>query len=199
MPNNESLSEPERLAPRIARDDAQLLLGQIHGVVWLAVNDVDRWLRQGETTEGGELELTADDVRRAAAEVHGHFAVVHAALNSGRFDEELVKVGMTGAQAQAKRKGFLPAIGRFFATKGKAIHSYVSHLRSSLRWSNTLIGSIAAALKKEIERVPGAGAAAEGIKEFIELLLNATEPTAGSEEISPPQQKGGARRGGDSP
>ena len=197
MPNNESLSESEGLTPRRARDEAQLLLGQIHGVVWLAVNDVDIWLPKGETTEGGEPELTADDVRRAAAEVHSHFGVVHAALNSGRFDEELVKVGMTGAQGQAKRKGFLPAIRRFFTTKGQAIHNYVSQLRSSLRWSNTLIGSIAAALKKEIERVPGAGAAAEGIKEFIELLLNATEPTAGNEDIPPSQQRGGARRGGE--
>ena len=193
MPNNESLSESERLAPRRARDEAQLLLGQIHGVVWLVVNDVDKWLPKGETTEGGEPELTADDVRRAAAEVHSHFGVVHAALNSGRFDEELVKVGMTGAQGQAKRKGFLPAIRRFFTTKGQAI----SQLRSSLRWSNTLIGCIAAALKKEIERVPGAGAAAEGIKEFIELLLNATEPMAGNEDITPPQQRVGARRGGE--
>lgn len=199
MPNNESLSEYERLAPRRARDEAQLLLGQIHGVVWLAVNDVDWWLRQGESMEGGEPELTADDVRRAAAEVHSHFAVVHAALNTGRFDEELLKVGMTGAQGQAKRKGFLPAIRRFFASKVQAIHNYIPQLRSSLRWSNTLIGSIAAALKKEIERVPGAGAAAEGIREFIELLLNATEPVAASEEIPPPQKRGGAPRGVESP
>jgi hypothetical protein len=104
MPNEQALGEPERPAPRTARDEAQLMLGQIHGVVWLAVNEVDTWLPKGETTEGGESELTADDVRRAGAEVHGHFGVVQAALNSGSFDEELVKVGITGAQGQAKKR-----------------------------------------------------------------------------------------------
>src|SRR5713226_5556164 len=130
MPNNEPLSESERLTPRRTRDEAQLILGQIHGVVWLAVNEVDTWLEKRETTEGGEPELTADDVRRAGAEVHGHFGTVHAALNTGKYDGELVRVGLTGAQGQAKKKGLLPAIGRFFGSKAQAVHNYVARLRA---------------------------------------------------------------------
>lgn len=111
MPNNESVGESERPTPRRARDEAQLILGQIHGVVWLAVSEVDTWLERREA-ESDEPELTADDVRRAAAEVHGHFGTVQAALDTGKYDEELVRVGITGAQGQAKRRGLLPAIGR---------------------------------------------------------------------------------------
>jgi hypothetical protein len=196
MPNNESLIESERPTPRRARDEAQLVLGQIHGIVWLAVNEVDQWFEKREATEGSEPELTADDVRRAGAEVHGHFGTVHAALNTGEYDKELVKVGLMGAQGQAKRKGLLPAIARLFGGRAKAIHNYVARLRGSLRWSETLIGSITAALKKEIERVPGAASAGEAIKEFIEVLLNATEP-AESREASGSQEKGGAKNRGD--
>jgi len=34
---------------------------------------------------------------------------------------------------------------------------------------------LAAACKKEIEKVPGAAAAGEAVKEFLDLLLNASE------------------------
>ena len=195
MPNNEPSSESERLTPRRARDEAQLILGQIHGVVWLAVNDVDWWIGQEQTTEGGEPGLTGDDVRRAGAEVHGHFGTVQAALNTGAYDEELMRVGLTGAQGHAKKKGLLPAIGRFFTTKKQAVQDYVARLRGSLRWSGTLLGSITAALKKEIENVPGAAAAGEAIKEFLEVLLNATEPPEGGQPARRTQQKGGAHSG----
>jgi hypothetical protein len=177
--NNESSPGSEQ-TPRRARDEAQLILGQIHGVLWLAVNDADYWLTPDSTTEGGEPALTADDVRRAAAEIHGHFGTVHAALNTGKFDDRLLKVGMTGAQGHAKKKGFAPAIGRFFGDTRQTIQKYVSRLRSSLRWSGTLIGSITAALEEEIKNVPGAALAAEAIKEFIEVLLNATESPEGA-------------------
>ena len=123
MPNNEPPSEFERLTPRRARDEAQLILGQIHGVVCLGVNEVDTWLEKRETTESAQPELTADDVRRGGAEVHGHFGTVHAALNTRKSDEELVRVGIAGAQGQVKRKGLLPAIGRFFGSKAQAMHN----------------------------------------------------------------------------
>ena len=186
MPNDESLSESELLMPRSARDEAQLILGQIHGVVWMAAEEADIWLPGQTATDNTEPELTADDIRQAAAEVHGHFGMVHAALNTGKYDEELARVGFTGAQGQAKRKGFLPAIGRFFAGGARALN-YVARLRGGLRWSATLIGSISAALKTEIERVPGAASAAEAIKEFVEVLLNATESRQTQE--SPPAQQ----------
>jgi hypothetical protein len=109
-----------------------------------------------------------------------------------------VRVGITGAQGEAKRKGFWAALGRFFA-KGKAIRNYVARLRPSLRWSGTLVGSIIAALKKETERVPGAAAAGEAIKEFIEVLLNATEPAAAGQEGPRIQHSGEARAGGGGP
>jgi hypothetical protein len=87
-----------------------------------------------------------------------------------------------GAQGQAKKKGLVTTLRRFFAGKKEATHNYVARLRNSLRWSGTLIGSITAALSKEIERVPGAATAGEAIKEFIEVLLNATEPIEESRE-----------------
>jgi len=196
MPRSESLSESEHWSARRARDEAQLILSQIHGVVWLAVKDVDLWLETRETKEGSEPELTADDIRRAAAEVHAHFGTVHAALNTGKFDAELVRVGITGAQGEAKRKGFLPAVARLFGRGAQAIHNYAASLRPSLRWSGTLIGSISAALKKEVELIPGAASAGEAIKEFIEVMLNATEP-AEVPEVPRPPQKGGAPGRGD--
>src|SRR5262245_48689634 len=101
MPNNQSPNQLEVSPSRQARDEVQLVLGQIHGVVTLAVHEVDTWLERPETT-GKEPELTADDIRRAATEVHAHFGTVQAALNTGAYDEELPKVGLAGAQGQAK-------------------------------------------------------------------------------------------------
>ena len=190
MPDNELPSESGRQIARRARDEAQLILGQIHGLVWLAVDEVDTWLELQDQTENSEPELTADDIRRAGAEVHIHFGTVHAALNTGKYDTELVRVGITGAQGSAKRKGLVSALGRFFASKAKAIHTYVARLRGGLRWSGTLIGSITTALNKEIDRVPGAAAAGEAIKEFIDVLLNATEPQEGGQEPPTAQPRG---------
>ena len=193
MPNKEPLSESKHLTPRQARHEAQLILGQIHGFVWLAVNEVDSWLEQRQATETGEVELTADDIRRASAEIHGHFGILQAALNTGKYDAELVGVGISGAQGEAKKKGFLGSIARFIARKAEAVRDYVTLLRGGLRWSGTLIGSIEAALKKEADRVPGAAAAGEAIKEFLEVLMNATEPPEASREAPPAQQKGRAQ------
>lgn len=189
MANSELPNEPERLYSRQARDEVQLILGQIHGVVWLAVNDVDHWLDKVETMDTNEPELNAEDIRKAGAEIHNHFGTLHAALNTGEFDDKLVRVGLAGAQGQAKRKGLLPSIRHFFDSKTKSLRNYTTRLRSSLRWSNTLIGSITAALEGEIERVPGAATAGEAIKEFIEVLLNATEPKENDQEVSGTQPK----------
>ena len=124
-------------------------------------------------------------------EVHSHFGTVQAALNTGEYDQELERVGITGAQGHAKKKGLLAAIGRLVVSGTRRSRNYVARLRSSLRWSGTLIGSISAAMKKEVELVPGAAAAGEAIKEFIEVLLNATEPLDNS-EATRMQQRGKA-------
>jgi hypothetical protein len=175
MRNNESSLESEQPTARRARDEAQLILGQIHGVVWLAVNNADHWLPRESSTEDGEPGLTADDLRKAAAEVHDHFGTVHAALNTGKFDKKLLKAGLTGAQGHAKRKGFLPAIGHLVSSAAEKAQDYITRLRSCLKWGGTLIGSITAALDEEIKNVPGAALAGEAIKEFIEVLLNASD------------------------
>lgn len=190
MTNDERLGESEGPSPRRARDEVQLTLGQIHGVVWLAIDEADRWLPQRETMDSGEPDLTADDLRRAGAEVHEHFGRVHAALNTGAYDEALVDVGLAGSQGQAKRKGLLAAIARFFGSNPQN-RNYLARLRGSLKWSSTLIGSITTALKKEVERIPGAAAAAEAIKEILEVLLNATEPSEETQEVSRTRQRSG--------
>ncbi|HEY3625079.1 MAG TPA: hypothetical protein VGL00_02310 [Terracidiphilus sp.] len=150
-----------------------MMLAQIHGAVWLAVNDVDSWIGFNASHNFPEQELSADDIRNAAYEVHPHFGTLQAALNTGKYDTELVRVGISGAQGYAKRKGLGAALGRLFGVRSKAS---ASRVRGGLRWGGTLIGSITAALKGEVERVPGAAAAGEAIKEFMEVLLNATEP-----------------------
>src|SRR5947207_1647493 len=172
MPHVEDPESAAQVARR-ARDEAQLMLAQIHGAVWLAVNDVDSWIGSVASQDFNEQELSADDIRNAAYEVHPHFGTLQAALNTGKYDRELVRVGISGAQGHAKRKGLGAAIGRLFGVPSKA---GASRVRGALRWGGTLIGSITAALKGEVERVPGAAAAGEAIKEFIEVLLNATEP-----------------------
>ena len=188
MPHIEQSAESARPASRMARDEAQLILGQIHGVVWLAVSDAHHWLKQEENTEGGEPGLTPEDLQRAAVEVHPHFGTVHAALNTGKCDKGLLGVGMTGAQGQAKRKGFWPALSRFVRSTRQSIQDYVTRLRSGLRWSETLIGSIGAA----VQEVPGAAAAAEAIKEFLEVLLNATELSEANQANRRTPAKGGS-------
>jgi hypothetical protein len=44
-------------------------------------------------------------------------------------------------------------------------------------------------LKEELEHIPGAALALEAIKEFIEVILHATEPS-GEEKFVPRQAKG---------
>ena len=175
MPDNQTPSEPPGSMVPGPRGDVQLLLGQIHGVLWLAVEEVSTWLLPSPA-ETEAPDLGADDLRGAGAEVDRHFGRIHAALNTGNYDEELASVGLSGAQGHAKQKGFLASLQRFFAAKREKTKRYLGNLRACLRWSGTLIRSITSALRKEIERVPGAASAGEAIGEFIELLLNLMEP-----------------------
>jgi hypothetical protein len=73
--------EPQPVNPR---DEAQLMLGQIHGAVWVAVRDVDSWLEMQSPTQDGSA-LTAEDVRNAGVEIHPKFGLAHAALNTGNY------------------------------------------------------------------------------------------------------------------
>jgi hypothetical protein len=152
MAKNEPPAESELAVARKARDEAQLVVGQIHGIVSLAVNEVDHWLEPSGTAQSNEPEINAEDIRRAGAEVHSHFGTVHAALNTGSYDGELVRVGLTGAQREVKRKGFLSALRRYCSGSLESVRDVVATLRPSLRWSKSLIESITAALKKEVER-----------------------------------------------
>src|ERR1700751_1026296 len=129
-------SSSEGPQPWEARDEAQLILGQIHGVLWIAVKEVDQWLERSGT-EDRLLELTADDIRAGGAEVHRHFGTIHASLNTGVHDEDLAGVGLSGAQAQVKRKGFRGAIARLWTGPNRGIN--LPRLRRCLRWSGTLM------------------------------------------------------------
>jgi hypothetical protein len=183
MPSPESPNLSRAPLPREARDEAQLMLGQIHGLVWLAVEEADTWLPP-DYGENVEPELTANDIRAAALDVHPNFGIVHAAINSGAFDESLRRVGLAGAQGRAKKKGVLSALSRYFRIRRESVRSNLASLRDSLGWSATLLGSIKTALHAEIERVPGAAAAAEAIGEFVDLLSRAAEQAERGETAS---------------
>jgi hypothetical protein len=171
MPNrNEGVNNSE---PLQAREEAHKILGQIHGVMWLATKDLTYWLQQTEEQAGPRL--TADDLESATRDVHEHFGTMQAALNTGQFDERLVRAGFAGAQGNAKRKGFWLSIKEFFSGSYEAAAGYLSRYRNVLDWSSSLLGSLGAAFEEEIKKVPGAAAAAEATKEFIELLQNAGE------------------------
>jgi hypothetical protein len=162
--------------PISAREEAQLMLGQIHGVIWAAIEDVGIWGKPtpGETDGPGFNE--DDDFRRAGDEIHVKFGLVQAALNAMEKDDNLVEHGFGGAQGSVKRKGFWSAIKAFFSRRKESSVSDVPRLRKCLRWCGTILGSLGAALKKEVEKIHGAAAAIEAIKEFTEVILNATEP-----------------------
>ena len=135
----------------------------------------DFWLKPEAGSQSSEPGLTADDLQRAAEEVDSHFGTVHAALNTGWYDEQLVKVGLTGAPGNAKKKGLLAAIGRYFKSSKEAVRDSLARLRGGLAWGATIVGSITTALREELGRVPGAASAGETIREFLEVLSKAAE------------------------
>jgi len=189
MPVNEAprtVILPEPIGPR---EEAQLMLGQIHGVVSAAIEDAPTWLLKQPTEEGDTLGFTVEEFRRAGDEIHAKFGLVHAALDAIEDDQTLSDYGFGAAQAPVKRKGHWASVKTFFRQRLPEIKksSYVRLLGKSLRWGEPIVGSIGAALEKEVkhgvERVPGGAAAVEMIKEFIGLLRNAVEPG----EPGPPQ------------
>ena len=137
----DTYSESEYPLPLKAREEAQRILGQIHGVMWLATEQVARLLVTDSQTQNNQATLTAADLRQAALEVHANIGRLHAALNSGTCDDNLVEAGFAGAQGNAKRKGFWSAVRAYFEGATDATSEYIGRLQNSLRWSSTLIGS----------------------------------------------------------
>jgi hypothetical protein len=174
MPNDDANS-PTTPTPWEARENAHVMLGQVHGLIYLAVEEADSFFYKGTTDVVGSPVLIADDIRKAAAEIHPKFGVVHAALNTGKCDEDLVHAGMGGAQGNLKKKGLASAITEWLKTTTNNVAERLGRLRGALGWSSTILGSLTAALAKELENLPGGASASEAIKEFLEALEKLAE------------------------
>jgi hypothetical protein len=74
--------------------------------------------------------------------------------------------------------------------------AYLVRMQSALGWSGTILGSVSTAFEEELKNIPGAAAAAEAVKEFIELLQHAAESTGdNSPTPSVKSEPGGQGRG----
>lgn len=175
MLSDSAKGEHERDDPRQARHDVQLVFGQVHGVLHVAVSEIDEWSGSSLARDSGGTALSSADVRRAYSDVSSHFGVVQAALNTGLYDDVLTKAGLGGAEMNAKKRGLWDAIDRLVGRTAREARDYLGRMRNALQWSSTLIGSAGTALTTEITRAPGAAMAAEGIKEVIDLLLNVAQ------------------------
>jgi hypothetical protein len=164
--------QPESWPPS-DRYFVQLTLGQIHGVLHRIVLDADFWLPRAR--EGG---ISIDDLDAAYLEACRQLGTVQAALNTGASDRPLSSRGFSGAQLKAKLKGFWQAVTQYATVAKNNVGTYLGCMKSALGWSGTIVGSVATAFEEEIKQVPGAAAAAEALKEFIELLHNAAEAPA---------------------
>jgi hypothetical protein len=151
----------------------QLALGQIHGALHHAVSQGREWLPERQ-----EDDVTAADLEAAYHEVCPEFGVVQAALNGAEYDRPLRDVGFAGAQGAAKLKGLFSRIRRFCDQSGRNAGSFVQRMVPALRWSGTILGSVAMALQREAGNFPGAASAIEAIREFVEVVLNAAESTS---------------------
>jgi hypothetical protein len=172
MPD-EPRTESVQIVPE-ARRNAQLALGQIHGVLHrVVILDGEFWMPLRPNASRGEL--TPDDIKAAYVEVTHRIGHINAALNTGEYHETLEAVGFAGAQGDPKLKGWWGTLRAFGERTWKATRDYLARLKPTLGWAGMIVGSLSTALKKEIDKVPGAGAAAEAVKEFIELLGNTAE------------------------
>lgn len=170
MPDMPSPPQPESWIPG-DRYYVQLALGQVHGVLHRVVLDADFWLPSPGEAESGSL--TVDDLLAAYLEACRQLGTVQAALNTGAHDRPLASRGFSGAQLKAKLRGFWQAVKRYAAATKNSVSAYVARMQSALAWSGTIVGSVSTAFEKELENIPGAAAAAEAVKEFIELLQHA--------------------------
>jgi hypothetical protein len=164
---------PESWVPN-DRFYVQLALGQIHGVLHRAVLDAKVWLSQMPENVVNEA-LAPDDLVAAYVEACKQVGTIQAALNTGTYDESLASVGYSGGQLRIKLKGLWHAVRRYAGAATSNIKSYLARMQDALGWSGTIVGSVSKALEKEITHIPGASAAAEGLKEFIEVLQHAAK------------------------
>jgi hypothetical protein len=174
----------------------QLALGQVHGVLQRAVLDADFWLPpRGESDPGS---LTVDDLLAAYLEACRQLGTVQAALNTGAHDRPLADRGFSGAQLRAKLKGFWQAVKRYATASKNSVGVYVERMQSALAWSGTIFGSVSKALEEELKQIAGAAAAAEAVKEFIEVLQHVAESSknnsATSSAKSEPGNEGRGKR-----
>lgn len=177
---DERRAAPVQIVPE-ARRNAQLAIGQIHGVLHrVAIIDAELWTPLNSNAIEGEL--SRDDITAAFVEVTLDIGRVHAALNTGKYDEALAAVGFAGAQGNAKSKGWGRALREFAASSLKATGKYLSRVKTTLGWAGIIAGSLSTALKQEIDSIPGAGAAAEAVREFIELLQNSAESLSATQD-----------------
>ena len=158
----------------------QLALGQVHGVLHRVVLDADFWLPP--PGDSGSESLTANDLRAAYLEACRQLGTVQAALNTGAHDRPLADRGFSGAQLKAKLKGFWQAVKRYTTASRNSVSAYIGRMQSALGWCGTIVGSVSTAFEEELKNIPGAAAAAEAVREFIEVLQHAAES---SEDKSP--------------
>ena len=148
----------------------QLALGQVHGILHRAVQDAPLWLPPGEAGS-----LTVDDLLAAYLEACSQLGTAQAALNTGVHDGRLAERGFSGAQIKAKLKGFWQAVKRYATASTRNMSAYLERMQSALGWSGTIVGSVSTAFEEELKNIPGGAAAAEAVKEFIEVLQHAAE------------------------
>ena len=158
----------------------QLALGQIHGVLHRAVLDAPVWLSQMPENVVNEA-LAPNDLVAAYVEACKQVGTIQAALNTGTYDESLASVGYSGGQLKVKLKGLWQSVRRYAGAATSNIKSYLVRMQDALGWSGTIVGSVSKALEKEITHIPGASAAAEGLKEFIEVLQHAAKSAHGGD------------------
>ena len=167
-------TKPPQPEPWIPSDRyyVQLALGQVHGVLHRAVLDADVWLPSPKAASGS---LTGDDLQAAYLEACFQLGTVQAALNTGAHDQPLASRGFSGAQLKAKLKGFWRAVKSYAAVSTNSMTEYIGRMHSALGWCGTIVGSVSTAFEEELKKIPGAAAAAEAVKEFIEMLEHSGE------------------------
>jgi hypothetical protein len=147
--------EPPPIDPLLeGRYDAQLVLGQLHGVVSTVVETAPSWM----------LSDQVEVLREASAELGGSFGATQARLNTGEYDHKLPGAGLTGAQAVPKKRGFRRALSGWVKARKQEATELVRALKPVLRWGRTYVSSLATV-------VPGA----EAVGEFLEVVQNSIE------------------------
>ena len=145
---------PDANLPRQARYDAQLVLGQYHGVMHAAVSEAPGWIPADQL----------QPLRAAYADVASTFGAAQAALNSGAYDAKLAAAGLSGPQVEPKKGGFHQALARWRQGTKQSVAQMIRKLKPVLRWGRPFVGSLATV-------VPGV----EAIGEFADLLQNSIE------------------------